>query len=195
MISVSRYPHRALSVAVLSILLYLAAPFAVYAQNSAAAGAAAPADDQQVQASQALFLQIATVLKHPRCSNCHTVGESLKIGDEQKQHKPRRVRGTCDKCHGYKNSPRAPGAADWRAPPADMGWDERAPAEICSNLKNPLRNGNRTPQDLAYHMTSSPSVLWAWHPGGKLSVPPIPHAEFKELFSRWVDGGAHCPGE
>jgi hypothetical protein len=190
MISVSRYPYRALSGAVVSLLFYLFAGVAAAAENSAA-----PAAAGQMQASQALFLQLAPVLKHPRCSNCHIVGDMHKTGDEQKPHKPRKVRGTCAKCHGYKNSPRAPGAVDWRAPPAAMGWDERSPAEICHNLTNPATNGNRTPQDLAYHVTSSPNVLWAWHPGGQLSVPPLPFAEFKAVFARWVDSGAHCPDE
>jgi hypothetical protein len=195
MYSIRRYPQRVVSFTIALLLLHLL-PFrpsfytAAYALDEKIASSG-----QHVEISQALFLKLATVLKHPRCSNCHVVGETFTTGDQQKPHKPAKVHGRCDKCHGYRNSPRAPGAVDWRAPPATMGWDRRSPAEICRNLKNPQTNGQRTPQELAYHVTSSPNVLWAWSPGEQLSVPPLSLDEFKTLFARWVETGAHCPGE
>lgn len=167
--------------------------------NLLASIAAAQTDSSN---SVALFEQIYSVLSHPRCTNCHTVKEDLRAGNGQYQHLPPVPRGEngfgdesqpCSKCHRYQNTPTAPGAVIWQAPPLSMGWYGLSAKQLCETLTDRSKNGDRDLYDLEHHMRSSPSVLWAWEPGGVRTPPPLPFAEFRRLFSQWIESGAECP--
>src|SRR5687768_13654218 len=61
---------------------------------------------------EALFMQIHSVLTHPRCLNCHPRGDSPKQGDVRQMHMPPITRGAhdagppglhCSACHQKTN--------------------------------------------------------------------------------------------
>jgi hypothetical protein len=155
------------------------------------------------------FLRIATVLQHPRCLNCHPRGDHPLIGSSGHPHPMQITRGVDDKgavaarcyaCHRDENNEVTglPGAPHWQLAPVSMGWQGLAPGELCTVLKNPQLNGNRSLADLVQHMDEDKLVQWAWNPGkdidGKAREPvPIPHAEFVSLVKEWVALGGVCP--
>ena len=118
----------------------------------------------------------------------------------------------CASCHGTENNPTTgiPGAKDektgataWHLAPVEMAW-ESSPgvpltgAELCAQLKDPARNGDRTLHDLLVHVQTEPLVLWAWNPGTQpngegRTKPPLTHEEFVSTFEKWIGTGAPCP--
>src|SRR6476620_11931575 len=66
----------------------------------------------QAERSRALFGEIAKVLTHPRCMNCHPAGEHPLQGADRHEHMPPAFRGeggvgiaglSCSTCHTEKN--------------------------------------------------------------------------------------------
>src|SRR5258708_19615915 len=62
--------------------------------------------------SRALFVEAGRVLQHPRCLNCHPVGDRPTQGNDSHPHSPLVVRGADDKgaiairsptCHHHPN--------------------------------------------------------------------------------------------
>jgi alcohol dehydrogenase (cytochrome c) len=156
---------------------------------------------------------VYSVLTSPRCINCHTVTNYPRQRDIRYPHIYSVVRGTddfgapvarCQHCHGDKNNPATgiPGAKDWHIAPLSMAWESKpgiamTGPQLCSMLKNPLLNGDRTLHELADHL-ETPLVKWAWNPGtrwnGDLRTkPPISHAAFVKAFREWADAGGPCP--
>ena len=89
---------------------------------------------------------------------------------------------------------RVPGAKHWQLAPLSMQWQGLKPAELCRQLKDPARNGNRrTAAQLIKHMATEPLVLWAWAPGSGRSLPPLSHADFLTALQAWADLGMPCP--
>jgi hypothetical protein len=66
-------------------------------------------------------------------------------------------------------------------------------AELCRVLKDPKRNGGKTPEQLAKHVAEDKLVLWGWEPGGQRVPVSVPHAQFVGAFKDWVSGGMPCP--
>lgn len=153
--------------------------------------------------SLAAWDKIVTVLQHPRCLNCHQRNSPLQ-GDSRRMHIPHVVRGAdshgvgpmrCGNCHnqmGNNLTSRTPGAPDWSLAPVSMLWQGLSSGNLCRMLKDPARNGKRSPEALVEHM-STPLVLWGWNPGPSLEAVPIPHTEFIDLMKVWVAGGTACP--
>jgi hypothetical protein len=80
--------------------------------------------------------------------------------------------------------------------PLSMKWAGLSKAEICKEMKDPQRNGQRrTGQQIIEHMKVDPLVLWAWHPGAGRSIPPVSHEQFVKALETWVDAGMPCPRE
>ena len=148
-----------------------------------------------------MFNEIAKVLQHPRCMNCHVSGKSPKQGDDRRVHMPPVERGadgrgaglTCKTCHSDKNGPVAPGAPDWHLAPVEMAWEGLSVAELCRAVTNTAKNGGRSAQALAKHMSEDPIVLWGWNPGGGRKPIPMAKEEFAKLAHAWADAGAACP--
>jgi hypothetical protein len=89
-----------------------------------------------------------------------------------------RLVGRCETCHGTENNPTTgiPGAKHedgtpaWQLAPKEMAWESAAGnpltgAELCAQLKDPARNGDRDLEALLDHMKNEPLVLWGWNPG------------------------------
>jgi alcohol dehydrogenase (cytochrome c) len=119
----------------------------------------------------------------------------------------------CTSCHGTKNDPKTgipgatnpqiPGEPFWLLAPASMAW-ERAPgvpmtgAQLCAQLKDRTRNGNRMLAELLHHLETEPLANWAWHPGTRpngepRTTPPLSHDAFIQAFTQWTAEGAPCP--
>lgn len=152
----------------------------------------------------AAWEKIATVLQHPRCLNCHQEDSPLQ-GDMRRPHIPHVLRGTdghgvsamrCGNCHNQTgNNPTSgtPGAPHWALAPTSMLWQGLSSRDLCRQLKDPARNGNRSPQAIIEHMETDPLVGWGWDPGPGLEPVPIPRQEFAGLMKVWVAGGTPCP--
>ena len=80
----------------------------------------------------------------------------------------------CSSCHQTSNLPaeyglRAPpGAPNWHLPPENMKmvFIGLPSPELCRVLKDPKRNGGKTPAQLVKHVAEDELVLWGWQPGG-----------------------------
>ncbi|MCM0082414.1 hypothetical protein L4X63_12520 [Geomonas sp. Red32] len=153
------------------------------------------------------FAKACKVLLHPRCVNCHPEGDRPLVGDRSRPHPMHVERGRgglgknglfCTTCHQEKNQEydhTPPGAPEWQLPPEDMKmvFEKKTPRQLCEQLKDPARNGSRTPAEVVDHVRDAPLVLWGWHPGDGRTPVPMPHAEFVKLMSTWADSGAPCP--
>jgi hypothetical protein len=159
--------------------------------------------DQQ-QRAIALFQEAGKVIQHPRCLNCHPVTERPSQTDRMQPHEPLVVRGkdghgapglACATCHGKQNfdPARVPGHPEWHLAPASMAWQGRSLGQICAQIKDRERNGNKDMAALVHHMAEDSLVGWAWAPGPGRTPAPGTQAEFGELIKAWAAAGAHCP--
>lgn len=159
--------------------------------------------------SEKLFMQMHTVLVHPRCLNCHPKGDSPKQGMEARLHVPPMTRGAedkgppgmhCDTCHQTSNfaASGVPGAPMWHVAPRSMAWEGLSAGEICRQMLDRKRNGNKSLAEIVHHLTEDKLVAWGWEPGvdvnGKARQPvPIAKPEFNRIVRAWADSGAACP--
>lgn len=159
--------------------------------------------------SVAIFEEMAKVITHARCVNCHPVTGGPLQGDSQKPHSPPIPRTEdnfgvvamrCTTCHGEENRPflgetgSVPGNGHWQLAPQSMGWVGLTVPEICAQLKDPERNGGRTLEEVAHHMGHDTLVGWAWTPGEGREPAPGTWEGFAELAVNWIETGAACPG-
>jgi hypothetical protein len=156
-----------------------------------------------------LYMQMHTVLTHPRCLNCHPVGDSPKQGDARQIHNPPVTRGAndqgpaglhCATCHQTKNfaASGVPGAPGWHLAPRSQAWENKTPGELCRLLVDRKRNGGKTLPQLVKHLTEDELVAWGWTPGtdinGRDREPvPIAKPEFNRIVHAWAQSGAACP--
>ena len=153
--------------------------------------------------------KIHAVLSHPRCANCHTQDQSPRWGSEAagtaKIHPMMVMRGPdgkgnpgqrCTTCHGEANATKEnapPGAPGWHLAPVEMVWFGKTSAEICAQIKDPARNGNRTLADIAEHVKNDKLVAWGWAPGPGREPAPGSAQETFNLLEEWTNAGAPCP--
>jgi hypothetical protein len=156
--------------------------------------------------SRALFGEIAKVLTHPRCVNCHTPDGAPRQGDAHELHDPPVARGPgdrgvpgmqCTGCHQDHNLElaRVPGAPGWHLAPIAMVWLDRTPREICEQIKDRRRNGDRSLAELHEHLAKDRLVGWGWAPGSDRTPVPGTQRQLAELVAAWIDSGAECPEE
>ncbi|MBZ9792651.1 Isoquinoline 1-oxidoreductase subunit [Rhizobium sp. 3T7] len=189
-------------------------PFQTNAENSQQNGLKAISDFNSIEdkaaRSKAIFEEASRVLTHPRCINCHPATRRPTQGDDMHPHVPLMIAAdsslgpaglVCSTCHGPENRSvvgsrlkSIPGNAHWSLAPASMAWQGLTVGEICQQVKDPGRNGNRSHADLVRHMGTDHLVGWAWHPGSGRAPPPGSQQEFAALISAWIDLGAECPG-
>lgn len=159
--------------------------------------------------SVALFTEAAKVIQHPRCLNCHPVNRSPTQGDDMHPHQPPMFAGesghgmpglACSTCHGTQNVDTfsagiksIPGDPHWALAPASMSWQGKSASEICAQIKDPKRNGDRTLDQLHKHMADDHLVGWAWRPGAGREPAPGTQKIFGELIKAWIETGARCP--
>ena len=154
--------------------------------------------------SAALFTELGKVLTHPRCLNCHPAGDRPRQGDVARIHQPPVERGAdgfglpamrCPICHQRANFEPAgvPGNPIWHLAPREMGWEGKTLGEICAQIKDPARNGNRSVDALIEHIGEDHLVGWAWAPGYGRQPAPGTQKEAGALVEAWVKTGAACP--
>jgi hypothetical protein len=159
--------------------------------------------DQRAKAI-ALFREAGKVIQHPRCINCHPVGNRPTQSDLMRPHQPLVTRGKdghgvpgmkCSTCHQAANYDAAtvPGDPHWHLAPASMAWQGRSLGQICAQIKDPKRNGGKDMAALIRHMAEDSLVGWAWSPGKGRTPAPGTQAEFAALIKAWAAAGAHCP--
>jgi hypothetical protein len=153
------------------------------------------------------------VFSHPRCANCHVEDDRPMWSGAH--YGATRVHGfnvqrgrdgsgfgnpglRCATCHSENNSSTLhgpPGAPNWHLAPAEMVWFGKSSAAICSQVKDPARNGGQTLEAIAEHIRDDALVGWGWAPGpGREPAPGSAEATFEALRS-WIAAGAPCPPE
>ena len=170
--------------------------------------APARADDTATQAWNEVF----AVFSHPRCAACHVSDEHPRWFDKAtgapKFHGMNVLRGQdgsgfgnaglrCATCHGPQNAPTLlgpPGAPKWHLAPVEMVWFGRSSAEICAQIKDKARNGDRSLDQIADHVRDDKLVAWGWSPGGEREPAPGSAQKTYDDLKRWIAGGAPCPG-
>jgi hypothetical protein len=179
------------------------------AQAQAAADDLRPAADfagiaDRNARATALIQEAGKVLQHPRCVNCHPAGDSPRQTDQRRAHQPLVVRGAdghgaptlaCNTCHGPANFDPAhvPGHPEWHLAPLAMAWEGRSLGQICEQIKDRTRNGDRDMAALLHHLGEDTLVGWAWSPGVGRTPAPGTQARFGEIMRAWADAGATCP--
>ena len=170
---------------------------------------AAPAFAQET--GLAAWGKIYEVFSHPRCANCHVGSDSVPIWSGSSYGPDARPHGmnihggasrigaeyiACSTCHTQHNSelPHGPpGAPVWLLPAVEMQWFGKASAEICAQVKDPARNGNRTVAKVAEHIERDELVHWGWAPGPGREPAPYSVAQLVEFLKQWDAAGAPCP--
>ena len=154
---------------------------------SAFAGISDPA-----QRSRAFFAEVAKVLTHPRCMNCHPATNRLTQGNDEHPHQPLATRETpCVTCHTDQNftlHERAsyqsiPGHPRWMAAPIEMAWEGKSVGEICRQIKDPDRNGGRNLSLLHEHLAHDDLVAWGWRRAPD-ATQPLARRRCSENWSR-----------
>ena len=158
----------------------------------------------RTERSRALFVEAGRVLQHPRCLNCHPVGERPTQGNDGHPHSPLVVRGSDDKgaiamrcttCHQSANYEQSgvPGNSLWHVAPKSMAWQGKSLGQICQQIKDPKRNGGKTLAAIHEHMANDSLVGWGWRPGGNREPAPGTQAQLGALIAAWIESGAACP--
>ena len=159
--------------------------------------------------SRAMFIEAGKVIQSPRCLNCHPVTRQPTQGDDLHAHVPPMHAGKgghgvsglrCTACHGkanitthLKGIASVPGNERWRLAPSSMAWQGKSLSEICTQIKDPARNGGHSLAEIHEHMAKDPLVAWAWQPGQGRVPAPGTQEQFGELIEAWIATGAHCP--
>ena len=161
--------------------------------------------------SLALFQEAGKVIQHPRCINCHPATERPLQGVDMRAHQPPGVRGDggmglpgmqCTTCHSAENVSvvgqaetikSIPGNPAWHLAPIEMAWEGKTLGEICEQIKDPARNGDKTMAELVEHMAHDELVGWGWEPGAGREPAPGTQEVFGEIIQAWADTGAACP--
>ncbi len=170
-----------------------------------AAGGPTRTDDPA--GSRAAFLAAYPVFMHPRCLNCHPIGNTPLQGDDSHPHAQEVQRGLdgkglfglkCATCHQWKNLPgdhMPPGHPEWHLPPAEMPmvFEGKSAAQLARQLKDPRQNGGKTLDEIVRHSAEDSLVATGWNPGDGRTKAPLTQAEFGRLMREWVDKGAAVP--
>ena len=154
--------------------------------------------------SAALFTEAGKVLTSARCVNCHPAGDRPLQGAAHRPHQPRVERGPdgfgtaalrCGACHLGANFDPAgvPGNPHWHLAPREMAWQDKTLGEICTQIKDPARNGGRSLDQILTHMATNSLVGWAWAPGFGREPAPGTQKQFGALIEAWIKTGAECP--
>lgn len=171
------------------------------------AGAAGTAGEKDDAAAREAFLAAYKVFMHPRCMNCHPVGDIPLQGDDSHLHAQNVQRGPdgkgkyalkCANCHQETNLPgehMPPGNPNWHLPPPSMPmvFQGKTPGELARQLKDPKQNGGKTLAEILHHVSEDKLVLGGWDPGDGRTKPPLSHAEFASKVREWVHKGAAAP--
>ncbi|MEL6126850.1 MAG: hypothetical protein AAFR57_10745 [Pseudomonadota bacterium] len=161
----------------------------------------------------AAFDRIFEVASHPRCSNCHVGDDNLPMwsGPSYGQTRPHGMNVNagesrigaetllCSTCHAYRDGlndvPHAAPqvATSWQLAPVEAEWFGKTAPEICRQLRDPERNGDRDMLELATHLDHDLILHWAWNPGGGREPAPYSVQEHVDDILMWGVAGMPCP--
>ena len=163
------------------------------------------------------WARIYEVASHPRCSNCHTGASDRPMWSGPSYGKTR-VHGMniragesrigaeyipCQTCHTTKSedwdnanamphtAPRV--AMFWQLAPVEADCFGRSSVQICEQLRDPARNGDRDMLALAEHLDHDLILHWAWNPGGGREPAPYSLQEHVNDILIWGVAGMPCP--
>ena len=150
------------------------------------------------------FEDIYTVSTHPRCMNCHPEGDAPLQTDDSVPHTLGITRFSplggvhCRTCHSAVGvddglAPLPPADPIWSIAPKRMVFQNRTPAQLCNQLKDPEVNGGRGFTELAKHVEEDHLLITSWHSGR--TPPPISHEELVKRYQTWGAAGGPCPEE
>jgi hypothetical protein len=158
----------ALSFAILSIVALVGIVLAEEEQKDALpAGSVSQADGLQA------WSRIEAVVTHPRCANCHVDARAIPIWTPAGESKPRahgmNIHGgesrigaeliPCSTCHVTSTTANDPAPApphagiDWQLAPVEFLWFGQSGAKICTQLRDPKRNGGRDAKGSVPHLS------------------------------------------
>ncbi len=161
--------------------------------------------------------RIYEVTSHPRCANCHTGPSDRPMWSGPSYGKTRphgmNIRAgdsrigaesvLCSTCHttkseDWENANTTPHAAPrvamaWQLAPIEADWFGRSSIEICEQLRDPERNGDRDMLALASHLDHDLILHWAWKPGGGREPAPYSLQEHVDDILIWGTAGFPCP--
>lgn len=163
----------------------------------------------------AAWNRIFEVASHPRCSNCHVGEDNIPMwsGPSYGEARPHGMNinagesrigleyVTCATCHferaGLNDVPHAAPqvAMPWQLAPVEAEWFGKSSDEICNQLRDPDRNGNRTFLDLAAHLDHDLILHWAWNPGGGREPAPYSLQEHVNDVLAWGVAGMPCASD
>lgn len=176
--------------------------YAVEIKSVPAASAPRPIQADTAR-SLAAFAKVASVLRNPRCINCHTATDFPRQGNDGHPHIMNVRRGDdnhgsvgmrCSTCHqDFNQANGVPGAPKWSVAPLTMRWEGLNDHDLAEALKDPARNGHRSLEEMAEHMAHDELVGWGWHPGGTRDAIPVSRDEFVRAVHEWIDTGAASP--
>lgn len=157
----------------------------------------------------AAYHKMMDVLMSPRCLNCHPSDHIPKQAEDGHPHYFGISRGTnnlgfeatkCTTCHQTENNNYSgvPGAPEWSLAPDKMKWEGLTRNQVARSMLNKEHNGNRSLEELEYHLTEHELVLWAWKPGVNAAgvprePPPVPLEEYIAAVKEWIEHGAIVP--
>ena len=194
----------------ITVLIFTATMSLSHPISAAERPAAKPTASATPAASDgALFVEFVSVLRHPRCMNCHSRGDFPRQGDDGHPHAMNVRRGpeghgvtaqkcgTCHQDHNLVGVHMPPGAPNWGLPPPNMPmvWQGLADGQICRAIKDPKQNKNRNLDQLVEHLAEDKLVAWGWNPGEGRNPIPMSHDEFVAKVKQWRAAGAPCPSD
>lgn len=163
-------------------------------------------NQDSVESVQA-FMQVYSVLMHPRCMNCHPAGDAPLQGNDSHAHIMNVQRGKdgkglyaakCSNCHQPENVPDGihtpPGNPKWQLPPADMKmvFQGKTAHELALQIMDKNQNGHKNKEQLLEHAHDT-LVKTAWNMGETLPAPPLTHDEFVKAWNTWIEKGGYAP--
>lgn len=158
------------------------------------------------------WAKVHEVFSHPRCANCHVDAGGVPVWSGRSYGAKPRAHGMniqggasrigaesgllCTSCHARQNAglPHSPpGAPVWHLAPVTMQWWGKTSAEICAQVKDPVRNGGRTLAQVAEHVAKDELVGWGWNPGPGREPAPYSAKQTAAFIETWATMGAPCP--
>lgn len=172
-----------------------------------------PAGSVSIEAGLEAWSRIYEVASHPRCSNCHVGADNRPMwsGPSYGKARPHGMNINagesrigvetlqCMTCHslstrGNQRPHEAPRVGTtWMLAPVEAEWFGKTTEEICAQLRDPDRNGDRSFEDIAEHLTHDLILHWAWTPGpGREPAPYDLQSHVNDILA-WGVAGMPCP--
>ena len=176
-----------------------------------------PSGELSTEHGLVAWQRIFAVLSHPRCSNCHTDEHNIPMwsGPSYGRTRPHGMNihagpsrmGVetlmCSTCHITSRTPNtlphaAPHAGHpWMLAPAAFAWHGKDSASVCTQLRDPQRNGGRDGQALVEHIIHDAEahafITWGFAPGGGREPAPGSMQAHLDDMLLWTSVGMPCP--